>query len=500
MYHNYDFDTINHAIPTLFGALLRKGNRVASRNGDTMELAFTGITLVDSMAREILVPGRKHNLAAQVAETMWVLSGRNDIEWLSAYLPRAVDYSDDGKTWRGGYGARIRSWEGAVEENYAEVIDQLEHVVGLLKSDPGTRQAIIQIYDPAVDTKPGKDIPCNDTLHFLNRDDILDLHIFVRSNDMMWGWSGINVFEWSSLLEVVSGLAGLEAGALHFSVSSFHLYEQHWEKAQTIADDGFNFLTEPGPSPRFDAKAVDHVKGFHNLCHQWFLIEKAIRDQAQLPTTERNILGLIEDFPEPMMQSWLRVIAWWWTSEASYLRPLVGTALFQSASVAMQPLNRQKALAAVPDPKPLIDEVIALHNEKDAAYGDSWCRRGEMLGILANIARKVDRLGGATTSDETSLDTAMDLFIYLGKYRAWIDGEWRDTANDLLRTVALAAEQSGPYEYTQEYLEGALQEQFADLEKAVVGNNSTVREMLIASMLTNAWALVVMLAEEPVFT
>lgn len=486
MLHNFEFDTINHAIPALFHHLIKGGTEVPSRNGTTLELSFTGITLFDGTAREILVPGRKHNLAAQIAETMWVLSGRNDIKWLSDYLPRAGDYSDDGVTWRGGYGRRIR---GFGPEGYE--VDQLQHIVGMLKSDPGTRQAVVSIYDPMIDTAPGKDIPCNDFLHFLQRDDALHLHIFVRSNDMMWGWSGINVFEWSSLLEVVAGLAGMEVGSLHFSVSSFHLYETHWDKAKEIvqADRGVH---RGDQSPRFGGKSSDNVESFHNLCHQWFIVEGAIRDQSVLPARERSIESLIDFFPEPMLQSWLRVIAWWWTSEAEYLAPLEGTDLFASTLVALQPLQRQKPILGVVPETVLIDEVIALHNEKDAAYGDSWCRRGEMLGILANIARKVDRLGGLETKDETSLDTATDLFVYLGKYRAWIDGGDRDMANGILRTVA---EKVPAPEYQKEHIEGAIREQFERLEDAVVHKNLIAREMLIAHLLENAWWLVVTLAE-----
>jgi hypothetical protein len=57
-----------------------------------------------------------------------------------------------------------------------------------------------------------------------------------------------------------------------------------------------------------------------------------------------------------------------------------------------------------------------MHREKDAAYRDAWKKRGEVLSILANIARKVDRLeyvlGGAlATRDESLLDTTVDLFV-----------------------------------------------------------------------------------------
>lgn len=485
MRFNYRYDTINTALPDLFGALLSEGQDVGSRNGRTMELPFTGITLADGTAREILIPGRKHNLAAQIAETMWVLSGRNDVPWLSLYLPRAADYSDDGVTWRGGYGRRIRNWEPRVDGGWA--IDQLEHVVNLLRQSPGTRQAVISIYDPEIDCNPGKDIPCNDFLHFLSRDGRLDLHIFVRSNDAMWGWSGINVFEWSSLLEVVAGMVGLDVGSLHFSVSSFHLYEQHFAKARQIADMGT--VSQYHDSPRFDPTGLDDMASFHELTHMWFLAEAAIRKQAPLPASERNLWDIIEEFPEPMLQSWLRVLAWWWTGELHYLAPLAGTNLAASAAMAMQPK------VPVPDEfqhQPLIDEIIALHNEKDAAYGNSWCKRGEMLGIMANIARKIDRLGGVETKDETSLDTAMDLFVYLGKYADWIDNYGlpnRDNANTILRNAA------GPVLFEEQTdLYDRLRDQFDFLEQAVTAHDSGTRDITVARMLRDAWSLVSQMA------
>lgn len=60
-----------------------------------------------------------------------------------------------------------------------------------------------------------------------------------------------------------------------------------------------------------------------------------------------------------------------------------------------------------------------LHESKNAAYGDSWRRRGEMVGILANIARKVDRLGRPGAGDN-ELDTRVDLMLYLVKYQLWL--------------------------------------------------------------------------------
>lgn len=76
-----------------------------------------------------------------------------------------------------------------------------------------------------------------------------------------------------------------------------------------------------------------------------------------------------------------------------------------------------------------VDECRAalkrLHRAKDAAYGNAWKKRGEVIGVMANIARKVDRLdaviaGAPPTQDESLFDTAADLLVYSLKYQAYL--------------------------------------------------------------------------------
>lgn len=69
--------------------------------------------------------------------------------------------------------------------------------------------------------------------------------------------------------------------------------------------------------------------------------------------------------------------------------------------------------------------VRVLHREKDRAYGPAWKRRGELVSVVANIARKVDRLeqladGGTPTRDESAIDTAVDLLVYGLKYQTYL--------------------------------------------------------------------------------
>jgi hypothetical protein len=65
--------------------------------------------------------------------------------------------------------------------------------------------------------------------------------------------------------------------------------------------------------------------------------------------------------------------------------------------------------------------VVNLHRNKSGAYGNAWKKRGEVMSVLANLARKVDRLtAGGTTRDENALDTAVDLLVYAIKYQTFL--------------------------------------------------------------------------------
>lgn len=412
--------TVNQVLPVVLRDLLANGHEVGSRNGRVKEMLNAKIMLEAPDQREVLCLNRGANVFAQIAETMWVLRGRGDIGWLSAYLPRAKDYSDDGQVWRGAYGPRIRGWGQQYDDSLGEV-DQLAYVVDVLKKDPLSRQAVIAIYDPATDNQPGLDRPCNTFLQFQSRLGVLHMTVTVRSNDAMWGWSGINAFEWSTLHEIVASLLNINIGSITFNIGSLHLYEQHWDKASRIEENPVSYYQIP-----FDSDGtITTLAEVDRLIDRWFIWEQMCRDGDATPDE-------LEDFGESMFRAWAAAIAYYWTRERRWLDGLEGTAL--AAAIAMTPAtllpeppvaSRSSAAAHTPTPPPRDAQaafyafVTDLHAKKHASYGDSWKKRGELMSILPNIARKIDRLGIGDEFD-TSADTVIDLWVYLAKYRCWL--------------------------------------------------------------------------------
>lgn len=218
---------ITDALQHVLDCILNEGEIVVARGQEQREVLASLTKIARPEERFLVMPGRKNNVFAQLAETAWVLAGRNDLEFLSHYLPRAVEFSDDGKTWRAAYGPRIRRWGGHV--------DQVAHVINRLQEDPNTKRAVISIFDPGSDFTETKDVPCNNWLQFIQRNGRLDLHVTVRANDAIWGFSGINFFEWSVLHEIVARSLDWEVGSLSWYVGTFHIYERHYSVAQRLS-------------------------------------------------------------------------------------------------------------------------------------------------------------------------------------------------------------------------------------------------------------------------
>lgn len=416
------YANVNDALPDLAGYVLG-GDEVGSRDGSrVMERLHETVTLTEPRSRYMLLAARKASLPAQIAETMWVLSGRDDVSWPSTYLPRAPQFSDDGKVWRGAYGPRLRS----AGEGF---FDQVDYVVDLLKEDPLTRRAVIQIYNADIDSQPGKDIPCNDFITFQSRLGKLHMHVFVRSNDLVWGWSGINTFEWSVLQEVIASILGIEVGHLTFATSSLHIYDRHWKKMRDMIDSHPTAGFTPWDAV-FDAPKITSIRSMVDLDSQlreWFKAEALIRKSRSYGSAldAAEAAGV-----DPLFRDWLRVIAsWWWRVDS----PRVKSYTLRSA-LALSPKRKMpepevdsvdvprlwNGETVLPNWGDFVESVCALHKVKHESYGDSWKKRGETLGILANIARKVDRLG-ATDQYETALDTATDLLVYLVKYQLFLN-------------------------------------------------------------------------------
>lgn len=268
------------------------------RGGD--RLLDSPIPIVAAIAhpqkRVLNVRFRNNSLPAACAETLWVLIGRNDVEWLSFYLPRAKDFSDDGKTWRAAYGPRLRGKEKYHRDGWEHNrIDQLDCVIKELKKDSSSRRAVVGIFEPQFDylcllegheTSSGwsestKDFPCTQSLSFMVRNGALDLTVFIRSNDLIWGWSGVNVFEFTVLQELVAAVLKMPVGRYFHISNNLHVYERYWNMVRRIRSEvsmaEVRYPYRDWKDPKY--ARFDSLEQIDQQLRDFFDVEKLIRKE-----------------------------------------------------------------------------------------------------------------------------------------------------------------------------------------------------------------------------
>lgn len=249
-------------------SLLNNGIPRQTRGFDCIEIGEpVMVTIKDPTQRYIFNEARGWNKHLGFAESLWLLNGVNSMNMVGKVVKNLYNFSDDGVFMRAGYGPRLRGFSG-VQSDYTNndyidrfiaaediaVVDQLKYVVELLRNSPDSRQASVTIHDPAKDCfnpdgsiKSTKDQPCTRLIQFMIVDGKLDATVYMRSNDFLWGFSAVNIFNFTLLQEIVAGLVGVPIGSYHHIANNLHYYENFKSKIEDIvsidpiATESFNY-------------------------------------------------------------------------------------------------------------------------------------------------------------------------------------------------------------------------------------------------------------------
>ena len=309
-----EYKGINSCLVGASKLLLEHGVKRETRGKVCFELPEPFMfKITNPKARLITISERKWNIALAYAESLWIATGRNDLKMISRYLVRMKDFSDDGITLRGGYGPRIRKYNGnsvdynintslqKFNESTLNEIDQLKFVIKCFEKDINTRQAIITIGDPIKDCfektgklKQTKDFPCTRSLHFMKHptEHKLNLTVYMRSSDLLWGASAVNIFNFTFIQEYIAQIVNLEVGEYTHIANSFHYYEdkkqiiERISKADNYIDESYNYRYSFNSLMEFDLK-----------------LRKLEKEEFKLS----NINTPIIDFEDEFFNDWYKV-------------------------------------------------------------------------------------------------------------------------------------------------------------------------------------------------
>jgi thymidylate synthase len=253
------YQNVNHAFSNLVKLFDNPHSgwvETDSRNGPVRTIEEpVRVTYLQPRQRVLFNPARDANPFFHLFESLWMLAGRDDVAPLKYYVSTIDDYSDNGKTLHGAYGHRWRKYFSQ---------DQLKIIADQLKTDPNSRRCVLQMWNGPSDLDvETKDKPCNLSACFKIQKDkfgdlaygpehpkvksgkvsrgeqigrsFLDMTVFNRSNDLIWGMLGANVVHFSILQEYLAARIGVGVGKYHQISNNLHVYTDKWKPNKWLA-------------------------------------------------------------------------------------------------------------------------------------------------------------------------------------------------------------------------------------------------------------------------
>ena len=282
--------TIDDLIRKAIDATTENGSLYTGSRGEYLEVR--GITLrLNNPRCRISWSDMRGTVFSAVGELLWYLSGRDDANFITYYIPKYKEEAEDNGNVAGAYGPRL---VGGADGG------QLAHVISMLRAHPSTRRAVIQLFDRSDIESSSRhhDVPCTCFLQFLIREDKLSLIAFMRSSDMYLGLPH-DVFTFTMIQELVATELGVSLGEFVLMAGSFHLYKDDQPKAMAFLQE--HYMPER-PMPEMPKgnyrRAIDVLLEVDSNGREYRSIQERIAKLSELHSYWKDIGLLIVAFSE----------------------------------------------------------------------------------------------------------------------------------------------------------------------------------------------------------
>ena len=216
----------------LMQRIINEGDQKGDRTG-TGTLSIFGAQMRFDLAAGFPLLTTKHvNMDSIIHELLWFLNGDTNIRYLKGnnvniWNGWANTNGDLGPV----YGAQWRNWNGSG-------LDQIKHLVSLIKTDPNSRRLIVSAWNP--EDLPDPDFlphenatmgkmalaPCHTLFQLYVVNGKLSCHMYQRSADFFLGVP-YNIASYALLTHLIADQCGLDVGDLVISFGDVHLYNNH---------------------------------------------------------------------------------------------------------------------------------------------------------------------------------------------------------------------------------------------------------------------------------
>lgn len=315
--HTITVNTVDEALLEGMRFLANNGTLQETRNGKAYVSPVPVTTIYQKPTNRVLLnQTRDANPFFHLFEALWMLTGDDQVAFPGRFAKQLYQYSDDGVTLNGAYGAR---WRRAGHDC---TIDQLDEVVGKLMDNPYDRRVVMSMWDPEYDLGASKDVCCNLAVKFSSQDGVtLDMFVFNRSNDIIWGAYGANAVHFSVLMEYVALASGLRVGKYYQISTDYHMYRDTFDKMKDVdlAPNGIREYCDSIENEYsiYNYKAIPLFDGselpisFRQDCEDLISVKDFMR--------QRYRTRFFNEVVKPMMLTWIEYEDWKQNKSASRL-------------------------------------------------------------------------------------------------------------------------------------------------------------------------------------
>lgn len=280
-------DSLDAVLHELYRALDETGEANEGSRGETKELLGVSLRIVKPRARISRSENRGKPFSA-LGELLWYLSGSDKLEFIGCYVSEYAKDAVDGVL-QGAYGPRLLAMRGK--------IDQFASIERLLKEKPGSRRAVIQLFNAEDVATHHKEIPCTTTLQFHLRGERLHMSVTLRSNDAYWGLPH-DVFCFTMIQEMMARRLSVEMGEYYQYVGSMHVYNKYYDQMKDYIKEGVQQTFEMPPMPQGDP---------------FLIVDRLLEIEGRLRNGEQVEAGTAVD--QPYWADIIRLLQVFWARE-----------------------------------------------------------------------------------------------------------------------------------------------------------------------------------------
>ncbi len=201
--------------------VLEYGNTTSPKGLETKEIEDAVIHIKDIHNTLPIGIGRGVIPGIGAVEALQIIGGVTAPTILLAIAPQFSKYAEPNGQFHGAYGLRTAG--------------QYDIAIDRLKNDPDTRQAVVTMWNPQLDSVGGKnDYPCTIMQQFRIRKGKLNMSVYMRSNDV-WLGAAYDFFQFTRVQLAIASVLGIEAGEYAHHVGSLHIYKNNYEDVQKLS-------------------------------------------------------------------------------------------------------------------------------------------------------------------------------------------------------------------------------------------------------------------------